>query len=271
MQSNEYIQSVARCLQMMLRVDEYRFAFVNVDGISTLISVLGSRVNFQVRPEWELNFFLLFFLPYRKKIKYSPLYFPTFIHPSQVQYQLVFCLWVLTFNPLLAEKMNKFNVIPIIADILNDSAKEKVTRIILAVFRNLIEKPQDIQVSKEHCIAMVQCKVLKQLTILEQRKYDDEDISGDVEFLITKLQNSVQDLSSFDEYATEIRSGRLEWSPVHKSPKFWRENALRLNEKNYDLLRILIHLLDTSKDALVLSVASYDIGEYVRHNPRGKQ
>lgn len=63
----------------------------------------------------------------------------------------------------------------------------------------------------------------------------------------------------------------LEWSPVHKSAKFWRENALRLNEKNYDLLRILIHLLDTSKDPLVLSVASYDIGEYVRHNPRGKK
>lgn len=126
----------------------------------------------------------------------------------KVQYQLIFCLWVLTFNPLLAEKMNKFNVIPIMGDILNDSAKEKVTRIILAVFRNLIEKPQDVQVAKEHCIAMVQCKVLKQLTILEQRKYDDEDISGDVDYLIEKLQNSVQDLSSFDEYSTEIKSGR---------------------------------------------------------------
>lgn len=63
----------------------------------------------------------------------------------------------------------------------------------------------------------------------------------------------------------------LEWSPVHKSAKFWRENALRLNEKNYDLLRTLIHFLEVSKDPLVLAVASYDIGEYVRHNPRGKQ
>ncbi|XP_041775850.1 V-type proton ATPase subunit H isoform X2 [Anopheles merus] len=232
--NNEYIQSVGRCLQMMLRVDEYRFAFVTVDGISTLISILSSRVNFQV------------------------------------QYQLVFCLWVLTFNPLLAEKMNKFNVIPILADILSDCAKEKVTRIILAVFRNLIEKPEDAQVAKEHCIAMVQCKVMKQLTILEQRRFDDEDITGDVEFLTEKLQNSVQDLSSFDEYATEVKSARLEWSPVHKSAKFWRENAQRLNEKQYELLRILVHLLETSKDPLVLSVASYDIGEYVRHYPRGK-
>jgi len=188
----------------------------------------------------------------------------------QVQYQLIFCLWVLTFNPLLAEKMNKFNAIPILASILNDSAKEKVTRIILAVYRNLIEKPTEPNVSKEHCIAMVQCKVLKQLSILEQRRFDDEDITGDVEYLTEKLQSSVQDLSSFDEYSTEVKSGRLEWSPVHKSAKFWRENALRLNEKNYDLLRTLIHFLEVSKDPLVLAVASYDIGEYVRHNPRGK-
>lgn len=163
---------MARCLQMMLRVDEYRFAFVNVDGISTIISILSSRVNFQV------------------------------------QYQLIFCLWVLTFNPLLAEKMNKFNIIPILADILSDCAKEKVTRIILAVFRNLIEKPDKASVAKEHCIAMVQSKVLKQLSIFEQRRFDDEDISADVEFLSEKLQSSVQDLSSFDEYATEVKSGR---------------------------------------------------------------
>ena len=70
-QNNEYMQSVARCLQMMLRIDEYRFAFVAVDGIATLLAVLKGRIN------------------------------------SQVQYQLIFCLWVLTFNPLLAEKMNK--------------------------------------------------------------------------------------------------------------------------------------------------------------------
>lgn len=117
-------------------------------------------------------------------------------------------MWVLTFNPLLAEKMNKFNAISILATILNDSAKEKVTRIILAVYRNLIEKPTDPSISKEHCIAMVQCKVLKQLSILEQRRFDDEDITGDVEYLTEKLQSSVQDLSSFDEYATEVKSGR---------------------------------------------------------------
>lgn len=27
--------------------------------------------------------------------------------------------------------------------------------------------------------------------------------------------------SSFDEYSAEVKSGRLEWSPVHRSDKFW--------------------------------------------------
>lgn len=104
-----------------------------------------------------------------------------------------------------------------LADILSDSVKEKVTRIILAVFRvryfrrlvryffivfttssfilqNLIEKPEDGTVAKEHCIAMVQVKVLKQLNILEQRKFDDEDIVEDVQYLKEKLESSVQDL-----------------------------------------------------------------------------
>lgn len=65
------MQSVARCLQMLLRRDEYRTAFISVDGISTLLSILSGRVNFQI------------------------------------QYQLIFCVWVMTFNPRLAERMNK--------------------------------------------------------------------------------------------------------------------------------------------------------------------
>jgi V-type H+-transporting ATPase subunit H len=222
---------------MMLRLDEYRVAFVDVEGIATIKSVLVARTNFQI------------------------------------QYQLTFCLWVITFNVAMAEKMSKYTVIPTLGDILSESVKEKVTRIILATYRNLLEKPEDKEVARDNAITMVQCKVLKQLEILKQsgQKFEDEDIKDDIEFLSEKLLTSIQDLSSFDEYATEVKSGRLEWSPVHSSEKFWRENSHRLNEKNYELLKILIRLLEASKDPLVLSVAAHDIGEYVRHYPRGKQ
>ena len=37
LQNNEYLQTVVRCLQMMLRIDVYRNAFLKVDGITALV------------------------------------------------------------------------------------------------------------------------------------------------------------------------------------------------------------------------------------------
>ncbi|XP_043221898.1 V-type proton ATPase subunit H-like isoform X2 [Amphibalanus amphitrite] len=232
---NQYLPTVARCLQLMLRIDEYRFAFMRADGVNTLQAVLSSGVNFQC------------------------------------QYQLVFCLWVLTFNTEIAETISRYNLVPLLADILIDTEKEKVVRMCVATFRNLVDKPESASVSRENAIQMVQCKVLRHLELIALRYNTDEDLRADVDYLTEKLTLSVHDLNSLDEYTTELKSGRLEWSLVHKSDKFWRENASRLNDNNYQLLKILLHLLDTSKDPLVVSVACHDIGEYVRHYPRGKR
>uniref|UniRef100_A0A8C6LV67 V-type proton ATPase subunit H n=1 Tax=Nothobranchius furzeri TaxID=105023 RepID=A0A8C6LV67_NOTFU len=233
--SSQYVQCVAGCLQLMLRVNEYRFAWVEADGVTCITAVLSNKCGFQL------------------------------------QYQMIFCIWLLAFSPQLCEQLRRYNVVPALSDILQESVKEKVTRIILAAFRNLLEKSAERETRQEYALAMIQCKVLKQLENLEQQKYDDEDITDDIKFLLERLGESVQDLSSFDEYSSELKSGRLEWSPVHKSEKFWRENAIRLNEKNYELLKILTRLLEVSDDPQVIAVAAHDVGEYVRHYPRGKR
>lgn len=105
---------------------------------------------------------------------------------------------------------------------------------------------------------------------MDAKKYDDPDLEEDVKFLSDELTLSVHDLSSYDEYYSEVRSGRLQWSPVHKSEKFWRENAQKFNDKQFEVVKILIKLLESSHDPLILCVAAHDIGEYVRHYPRGK-
>ncbi|XP_037132478.1 V-type proton ATPase subunit H isoform X1 [Syngnathus acus] len=234
-ESSQYVQCVAGCLQLMLRINEYRFAWVEADGVNCITAVLSNKCGFQL------------------------------------QYQMIFCVWLLAFSPQLCEQLRRYNVVPALSDILQESVKEKVTRIILAAFRNLLEKSSERETRQEYALAMIQCKVLKQLENLEQQKYDDEDITEDIKFLLERLGESVQDLSSFDEYSSELKSGRLEWSPVHKSEKFWRENAVRLNEKNYELLKILTRLLEVSDDPQVIAVAAHDVGEYVRHYPRGKR
>lgn len=57
-----------------------------------------------------------------------------------------------------------------------------------------MEKSTERETRQEYALAMIQCKVLKQLENLEQQKYDDEDISEDIKFLLEKLGESVQDL-----------------------------------------------------------------------------
>ncbi|XP_071481268.1 V-type proton ATPase subunit H-like, partial [Diadema antillarum] len=144
MQNNEYIQTVAESLQQMLKLNEYRVGFMANDGISTLILVLSGKVSFQI------------------------------------QYQLIFCIWMVSFNPDLCAQINKYKIVPVLADILSESVKEKVTRIILAVFRNLVEKPEENEIIKENALSMIQCKVLKQLEVLEGQKIEDPDITEDI-------------------------------------------------------------------------------------------
>ena len=51
---------------------------------------------------------------------------------------------------------------------------------------------EEAEVKKENCFSMVQCKVMKQLELLEQRKFEDEDIQEDISFLMEKMNESVQ-------------------------------------------------------------------------------
>lgn len=234
MKTGEFLQSVVRCLQMLLRIRQYRKVFVNLKGIEAISDLLHGKIGYQV------------------------------------QYQLIFCLWILTYDVQIVNKISKLSLIPVMADILSDAAKEKVVRIILATFRNLLEKPSENEYRLDNSMAMIRSKVLKQLSLLETKKYEDIDVIEDIKAVSDTLNAMVQNLSSFDEYSSELKSGQLEWSPVHKSEKFWRENAARLNENNFELLKILARLLEMSQDPLVLCVASHDIGEYVRHYPHGK-
>ena len=49
---------------------------------------------------------------------------------------------------------------------------------------------------------MVQCKALKQLEFIEQKKFDDEDIQADIDFLKEKMEASLQDLRYFLRHHT---------------------------------------------------------------------
>ena len=112
-EKNPYKDTLCRCLQMLFRIDYYRITFYKLNGVESLVRYLESSLN-------------------------------STSSKDQMQYQIVFCIWLLTFNEEIANRIqNEFMIIPLLADILNATEKEKVKRIILAslrVLKNILYK-----------------------------------------------------------------------------------------------------------------------------------
>ncbi|KAF1528265.1 V-type proton ATPase subunit H, partial [Eudyptula minor] len=205
--SSQYVQCVAGCLQLMLRVNEYRFAWVEADGVNCIMGVLSNKCGFQL------------------------------------QYQMIFCVWLLAFSPQMCEYLRRYNIVPVLSDILQESVKEKVTRIILAAFR--------VSVCQSHCASL--SNEIKQGCIARQlgRKKKREKVEG---------------LSSL--YSTSSNSEVIKKNP-NQNKKPPNQNLGLDCFKSFP--RILTKLLEVSDDPQVLAVAAHDVGEYVRHYPRGKR
>ncbi|KAG0314317.1 H(+)-transporting V1 sector ATPase subunit H [Linnemannia gamsii] len=143
----------------------------------------------------------------------------------QMQYQVIYCFWILTFNEEIAQELNrKYDVIPQLVDIAKSAIKEKVIRVVIATLRNLVEKAPEANLA-----AMAAVKLLQFSENLSSRKWSDSEILEDVNFLKAELQ------------------------------------------ENFHTLTVLARLLSTSNDAIVLSVAASDIGQYVKRDPSSKK
>jgi V-type H+-transporting ATPase subunit H len=190
----------------------------------------------------------------------------------QAQYLAAYCAWVISFDPHVADRLENdgSHLTADAAVLLKTSKKDKVIRMIIAFFANMVSIPTSLAVKKQNATAMITLKLLPAVESMLKVGIVDVEATKHAEFLKEQLTLFYEEMSTFDEYSNEVTCGRLEWSPAHQSERFWRENATRLNEDKHKLLKILIQLLEMSKDPQILAVAAHDIGQYVRFYPRGK-
>jgi V-type H+-transporting ATPase subunit H len=221
------------CLQKLLVHDDYRVAFSSSEGLEVLNNLVRTNANS--------------------------------IQTVQTLYQAIYCLWLVAYNEQISEKINKLSVIPVLVNIARTSTKEKILRISFATLRNLLDKSTNNE-------QMIEGGALKLVLSLLNKNWGDPDIVEDLEALKDSLQKNMVVLSSLDVYKKELLSGKLQWSPVHRSEKFWRENAPRFEENAKQLLMALKEVFKVpGQDAISLAVACFDIGEFVRFHPRGKK
>ncbi|GAA5852102.1 hypothetical protein JCM8547_000157 [Rhodosporidiobolus lusitaniae] len=189
-------------------------------------------------------------------------------NPSpQMQYQLGFCIWLLSFDQDIAEQINAhYNLIPLLLTVAQSALKEKILRVVVATFRNLI-----VKAPKQNLAPMLIAKVLPFVQTLQGRKFADEEVKEDVDFLVEELKKSFEGLTTYDEYKSELASGHLTWSPPHKNDDFWRDNAAKLAERDREQLKVLVQLLISSTEAVTLAVAANDVAQFVKFYETGKK
>jgi V-type H+-transporting ATPase subunit H len=183
----------------------------------------------------------------------------------QLLYQALFCLWSLSYSPEAALEMSnsKAGLVSKLVEIVRTSMKEKVIRVSLLTLRNLL----GVGSASNDMVVFGLMPVLESMAV---RKFADEDIPADVEFLAKSLEVNLLSLSSWDVYSTELESGKLEWSPCHKSESFWKDNYKEFEKGECAAIKKLIGHL-SSQDPQVLAVACNDISELIKHSPDGKR
>ncbi|KAI9851987.1 MAG: V-type proton ATPase subunit H [Vezdaea acicularis] len=185
----------------------------------------------------------------------------------QLLYHVLLVLWQLSFaGDLVGEGLEEeHEIIPLYIRLLRLSPKEKTTRLLLSTLLNLISaNPSSL------LPASALARLPSLLQSLQSRHLTDPDLLADLSSLTTLLDDYTNTQTTFDQYAAELRSGHLYWSPPHRNPSFWHDHARAIcDDANGELLNLLANIMDKpwDQDKHVLAVACNDVAFLVKEVP----
>ncbi|CAF2147079.1 V-type proton ATPase subunit H [Brassica rapa] len=218
------------CLSTLLKEPVVRSSFVKADGVKLLV----------------------------------PLISPASTQQSiQLLYETCLCIWLLSYYEPAIEYLATSRTMQRLTEVVKSSTKEKVVRVVILAFRNLLPKgtfgAQMVDLGLPHIIHS-----------LKTQAWSDEDLLDALNQLEEGLKDNIKKLSSFDKYKQEVLLGHLDWNPMHKEANFWRENVTSFEENDFQILRVLLTILDTSSDPRSLAVACYDLSQFIQYHAAGR-
>jgi V-type H+-transporting ATPase subunit H len=185
----------------------------------------------------------------------------------QLLYHILMVIWQLSFEGELVGKGldEEHDIVPLYTQLLRVSPKEKTTRLLLGTLNNLLSYNKTTLMP-----AALPARLPSVLTNLKGRHLTDPDLLEDLESLTNMVEEYTKTQTTFDEYAAEVNSGHLRWSPPHKNEAFWRENAARIiDEEKGTLCRKLAEILEKEwqNDKQVLAIGCNDVANLVKVCP----
>ncbi|KAH7095389.1 armadillo-type protein [Paraphoma chrysanthemicola] len=189
----------------------------------------------------------------------------------QLLYHVLLVIWQLSFEgELVGEGLqDDHDIVILYAQLLRVSPKEKTTRLLLSTLVNLLTSNRETLLP-----TAVLARLPALLNSLKSRHLTDEDALEDLQSLNELLEDYTKTQTTFDQYAAELQSGHLRWSPPHRNPSFWAENARRILEENKgELPRKLADILSKSwdNDKQVLAIGCNDVACLVKEVPEKRQ
>ena len=144
---------------------------------------------------------------------------------------------------------------------LKRSAREKLTRIGLKVFRNLCRY--------DECVSlMIDSNIIGFLHSEQKKPINDEKVKENITFLLDVMERNYKIFSSYEKFIRELETERLAFGPCH-TEKFWKEHFKKTESDDFRVIKALVRLLD-SPDEITKTVACFDIGEFSRLYPFSK-
>ncbi|KAI9722269.1 MAG: hypothetical protein M1812_001741 [Candelaria pacifica] len=185
----------------------------------------------------------------------------------QLLYHVLLVFWQLSFEAdMVGKPLEEIHeIIPLYVQLLRLSPKEKTTRLLLSTLYNLISANRATLLP-----AAMLARLPALLQNLSGRHLTDPDLLDDLKNLNDMIDEYTKTQTTFDEYAAEVQSGHLRWSPPHRNPTFWAENARKILENNQgEVPKKLAEIMGKSweNDKQVLAVACNDVACLVKEVP----
>ena len=187
----------------------------------------------------------------------------------QIAYNVIASLWIISYHPFALKRFEDYNlaIIENSVKILDYFNKEKIVRVVLLLLDNLKQQSEAC-----HEI-MSDIGVMGTVIKLQNRHWVDADITDLLDKLFEFLDQNQKTFSSIEKFKKEVGVRKfLRWGPVH-TEKFWQENSIYFHEKeNLDLIKDLIAVVrNLSASDNQKAIACYDLGEFARFFPYGRQ
>jgi len=188
---------------------------------------------------------------------------------TQLVYEVTFCLWLCALQKESVGEIG-FQCVLDLCQLVSDNRKEKIVRVALATLRAIVSNQPERK--KELAEWLSASELQRTLEQMHLSRITDPDMVNDVDALRNNLSHDFREMTNFEIYCHEVRSGKLKWGITHEE-KFWRENAKAAEKDDFQAIKELIALLDKPKEDpedLTLAIACSDLGYFSQFYPNGR-